>query len=313
MKKSLSTIVLLLLILVVEAQNILPKVLYGEIKRIENFESKYITSRNIDVWIPEDYSELQKYSVLYVHDGQMLFDPENSWNKQAWNIDDVVSELSKSNKIKKVIIVGIWNGGETRHSDYFPQKPYEFLSTIQKDTINAQLRRSHIPIKKSFYPQSNDYLKFLIEELKPYVDSTYSVYSDRKNTYIMGSSMGGLISVYAICEYPEIFGGAACLSTHWAGTFTLNNNPIPDAFIKYLSKSLPSPRSHKIYFDYGDQTLDKLYPEIQKKIDKLMTIKGYDENNWITKFFPGENHSEDAWGKRLNVPLEFLLKNSLRN
>lgn len=308
MKKLIITTIVLSITLAAKAQNTLPKVVQGKIERIENFESKYISSRNVDIWMPEGYSQSKKYSVLYMHDGQMLFDPESSWNKQAWNVDDVASTLFQSDKIKKFIVIGIWNRGETRHSDYFPQKPFELLLDRQKDTVNAQLKRSHVPLKKMFCPQSDNYLKFIVEELKPYIDKTYSVYSDKENTYVMGSSMGGLISMYAICEYPKIFGGAACLSTHWPGTFTLDNNPIPDAFIKYLNKNLPNPKSHKIYFDCGDETLDKLYPEIQKKVDQLMLEKGYNENNWITKFFPGENHSEDAWNKRLNIPLEFLFK-----
>ncbi|RIJ33952.1 alpha/beta hydrolase [Pontibacter oryzae] len=308
MKKLISAVIVLSLIFTAKAQNTLPKVVHGKIERIENFESKYITSRNVDIWMPEGYSQSKKYSVLYMHDGQMLFDPESSWNKQAWNVDDAASKLFQSNKIKEFIVVGIWNGGETRHADYFPQKPFESLSNSQRDTVNAQLKRSHVPVKKLFSPQSDNYLKFIVEELKPYIDKTYSVYADKENTFVMGSSMGGLISMYAICEYPKVFGGAACLSTHWPGTFTLDNNPIPDAFIKYLNKNLPNPKSHKIYFDSGDETLDKLYPEIQKKVDRLMVKKGYNEHNWITKFLPGENHSENAWSKRLYIPLEFLFK-----
>jgi enterochelin esterase-like enzyme len=64
--------------------------------------------------------------------------------------------------------------------------------------------------------------------------------------------MGGLISPYAFCEYPKIFGWAACLSTHWLGSFTTENNPFPNSMIRYLSKKLPNPKSHKIYFDCGD-------------------------------------------------------------
>jgi len=120
--------------------------------------------------------------------------------------------------------------------------------------------------------------------------------------------MGGLISLYAICEYPKIFGGAACLSTHWVGTFTSENNPIPNEFLKYLNKNLPSPTLHKIYSDCGEQTLDALYPDTQKKVDRIMVQKGYDNNSWFTGYFPGENHSEQAWNKRLNIPLEFLFK-----
>jgi predicted alpha/beta superfamily hydrolase len=120
--------------------------------------------------------------------------------------------------------------------------------------------------------------------------------------------MGGLISMYAICEYPQVFGGAACISTHWPGTFTLASNPMPDSFIQYLSSNLPSSKNHKIYFDCGDQTLDAMYPSIQKKVDALMQSKGFKKRHWLTKLFPGENHSEHAWNKRLNIPIEFLLK-----
>ncbi|MBI9059759.1 MAG: alpha/beta hydrolase [Labilibaculum sp.] len=278
----------------------------GTIDNNPDFQSKYVTARNVDVWLPEGYSDTLKYSVLYMHDGQMLYDPEKSWNKQAWDIDNVATELIAANKLKDFIVVGIWNGGQTRHVDYFPQRPFEDLSQIEKDTVNAQLKRSS-RTNEIFKPVSDNYLKFIVKELKPYIDKKYSVLTDRENTFIMGSSMGGLISMYAICEYPNIFGGAACLSTHWVGTFTLDNNPMPNAFIKYLGENLPEAKGHKIYFDCGDQTLDALYPAIQEKVDAVMTAKGYDDTNWMTKFFPGENHSENAWNKRLNIPLEFIL------
>ena len=120
--------------------------------------------------------------------------------------------------------------------------------------------------------------------------------------------MGGLISMYAICEYPDVFGGAGCLSTHWPGIFTAKNNPIPDAFMNYLRNHLPSPKKHKIYFDHGDKALDSLYPALQKRADEVMQQKGFTAKNWITKYFQGEDHSENAWRRRLEIPLLFLLK-----
>jgi predicted alpha/beta superfamily hydrolase len=292
--------------LTVNAQGTLPKVVSGTLERMENFPSKYVTSRNVDIWLPDGYSDKEKYAVLYMHDGQMLYDPEMGWNKQAWNVDDVATELFKENTVRKFIVVGVWNGGETRHTDYFPQKPFESLSQVEKDTVFAQLQQSHVPVDGAFKPQSDNYLKFLVEELKPFIDEHYSVFTDKENTSVMGSSMGGLISMYAICQYPEVFGSAACLSTHWPGTFTLENNPIPNAFVQYLDESLPNPDDHRIYFDCGDQTLDALYPEIQEKVDQMMMEKDYDRSSWVTETFPGENHSEDAWSKRLDVPLIFL-------
>lgn len=120
--------------------------------------------------------------------------------------------------------------------------------------------------------------------------------------------MGGLISMYAQCEYPQVFGGAACLSTHWLGSFTNQHNAIPDAFIAYLKTHLPPANSHRWYFDCGDQTLDAYYPEIQHRVDEVLKAKGYNSSHWITRYYPGENHSEQAWRKRLAVPLRFLLK-----
>ncbi len=294
--------------LTAKAQNPLPKVVSGTLERVTDFKSTYVTSRNVDIWLPEGYSKSKRYPVLYMHDGQMLYDAESSWNKQAWDIDDVASGLFSSGTIKEFIVVGVWNGGESRHSDYFPQKAFESLTKIEKDTVTAQLQRASIRINGLFSPQSDNYLKFIVNELKPYIDKTYSVYTDRENTFVAGSSMGGLISMYAICEYPKVFGGAACMSTHWVGTFTPENNPVPDVFLDYLKNNLPNPKDHSLYFDCGDRTLDSLYPEIQKKVDLLMTEKGYDETNWMTGFFPGADHSENAWSERLHIPLGFLFK-----
>ena len=301
-------IISLLLSSKTKAQNELPKVVSGKIERIENFQSKYISERNVDIFLPEGYSVKKKYAVLYMHDGQMLFDPDQTWNKQAWNVDDIARELIQENKVKDFIVVGIWNGGKTRHSDYFPLKPFEQLSTEEKDTIGAQLQKFG-RTNDDFQPGSENYLNFIIKELRPYIDRNYAVKTGKRNTLIAGSSMGGLISLYAICEYPKIFGGAACLSTHWVGTFTLKNNPITHSFLLYLEKNLPNPKNHKIYFDCGDQTLDAMNPEIQHKVDDLMLRRGFTKKNWITKYFPGEDHSEKAWSKRFHISLEFLLKN----
>jgi enterochelin esterase-like enzyme len=284
-----------------------PHVSSGKIVRIENFSSKFISPRNIDIWLPEGYSSQKKYAVLYMHDGQMLFDSTTTWNKQDWQADKVATKLMNAHKTKDFIIVGIWNGGATRHPDYFPQKPYESLSPNQKVFVTNELKKIG-RTEENFQPVSDNYLRFLVKELKPYINQHFSVKKDRANTFIAGSSMGGLISMYAICEYPEIFGGAACLSTHWIGIFSDINNPIPDAFLKYMDSHLPQPQTHKIYFDFGTATLDAFYPKHQAKVDELMRKKGFTSNNWETLQFEGEDHSEKAWAKRLHLPFEFLLK-----
>ncbi|OOG78338.1 alpha/beta hydrolase [Flavobacterium sp. A45] len=305
MKKHITLFIAGMLSLLSNAQEV--KVTSGKVQRFENFQSKLIDARNIDVWLPDGYSNKEKYAVLYMHDGQGLYDAESTWNKQAWEVDQIAGKLIAEGKTQKFIVVGIWNNGAKRHPEYFPQKPYESLTQIQRDTVTDQLQKAG-RTKEIFKPYSDLFLKFLVTELKPFIDKNFSTKPDQKNTFIAGSSMGGLISMYAICEYPKVFGGAACISTHWPGTFSADNNPIPDAFVNYLKTNLPNPKDHKIYFDYGDQTLDALYKPFQEKVDLVMKAKGFTNKNWETKFFPGENHSEQAWAKRLDIPLLFLLK-----
>jgi predicted alpha/beta superfamily hydrolase len=305
MKSILTLLFLTVFVNAVEAQ--LPKVSAGSIQRFENLPSRFVAARNVDVWLPDGYSPKKRYAVLYMHDGNSLFDSSIMWNHQEWGVDESVSKLLSEQKIKDVIVVGAWNSGASRHAEYFPQKPFETLSEIQKEFVTKQLQEKGRTIGP-FKPISDNYLKFLVQELKPFVDSVFSTKKDPKNTFIAGSSMGGLISMYAICEYPNIFGGAICISTHWPGIHSMNENPVPTAFFNYLKNNLPNPNSHKIYFDYGDQTLDAMYPPLQKQVDAVMVAKGYTNKNWITRFFPGENHSEASWSKRLGIPLLFLLK-----
>jgi len=305
MKSILTLLFLTVFVNAVEAQ--LPKVSAGSIQRFENLPSRFVAARNVDVWLPDGYSPKKRYAVLYMHDGNSLFDSSIMWNHQEWGVDESVSKLLSEQKIKDVIVVGAWNSGASRHAEYFPQKPFETLSEIQKEFVTKQLQEKGRTIGP-FKPISDNYLKFLVQELKPFVDSVFSTKKDPKNTFIAGSSMGGLISMYAICEYPNIFGGAICISTHWPGIHSMNENPVPTAFFNYLKNNLPNPNSHKIYFDYGDQTLDAMYPPLQKQVDAVMVAKDYTNKNWITRFFPGENHSEASWSKRLDIPLLFLLK-----
>jgi len=302
-----TTALLYLVILCTNAFGQVPSVSSGSIKRFENFESKFVVARNVDVWLPDGYSPDKKYAVLYMHDGKGLYDSTVMWNKQEWGVDETIGALLASDKIKECIVVGIWNSEATRHLEYFPQKPFESLSQEQQEVLFGAVRNNNQTVFKEPKIKSDAYLKFLVEELKPFIDKNFSTRKDQQNTFVAGSSMGGLISMYAICEYPKIFGGAACLSTHWPGTFTIENNPVPQAFMNYLSNHLPSPKNHKIYFDYGTETLDALYKPFQQQADEIMKRKGFSSKNWITREFAGENHSENAWKKRLKIPILFLL------
>lgn len=287
----------------------LPALNSGTIERLDSLYSAALQEyRRVDVWLPQGYSPQQRYPVLYMHDGQMLFDPNTTWNKQSWEVDSVAGALIAAGKVRPFIVVAIWNGGKTRHADYFPQKPAESLSKTQRDSIYHSVRNNGAAVFQGMQVRSDDYLRFVVRELKPLIDERFATLPDQPNTFIAGSSMGGLISMYAICEYPEIFGGAACLSTHWPGIFTVENNPIPAAFMHYMRWHLPDPRSHKLYFDYGTATLDALYPPLQAQADAILKQCGYGKKNWITKAFPGAAHTEQAWKSRLHLPLVFLLK-----
>jgi len=279
----------------------------GSIQRFELFQSAYIQARNIDVWLPANFDTRKKYSVLYMHDGQMLFDSTINWNRQEWQADETITRLLNNKKIRDCIVVGIWNTGKDRHNDYCPQKPFESLPLVYRDSILQYAIRSSGQKVFSGKVQSDAYLSFLVKELKPFIDSAFPTKKDRAHTIIAGSSMGGLISLYAICKYPEVFGSAACLSTHWPVIFTKENNLFPAAIHSYLRSKLPSPRTHRIYFDYGDKTLDTLYKPYQLVTDQLMRTKGYSIKNWVTREFTGEDHSEAAWSRRFHLPLEFLM------
>lgn len=279
----------------------LPAVSSGKVKRIEQFKSKFVDARKVDVWLPDGYSNKKKYAVLYMHDGQMLFDAATTWNKQEWQVDENISRLLDEKRIRDVIVVGIWNNGEYRSSEYFPQKALRYLpAETQVFIVDEQLKGK---------PRADDYLKFVTGELKPYIDKNFSTLKDRQNTFIMGSSMGGLISIYALCEFPKVFGGAAGISTHLPLTLAekIDAETTAAGFRMYLERTLPKADTRKIYFDHGDQTLDAYYPPFQKKVDEVMIRRGYTAKGWKTRAFPGENHSETSWAKRLSIPLEFLL------
>lgn len=265
----------------------------GTVKRFLNFESKFVESRHVDIWFPPSYSENpeKRFPVIFMHDGQNLFDPEKSFIGVDWGIDETMTELSEKENLE-AIIVGIWNSPK-RYPEYMPQKPIENLGEEEKEEFMEKYGSEWI---------SDSYLKFIVEELKPFVDSTFQTLPNRENTFVIGSSMGGLISLYAICEFPEVFGGAGCISTHWV---------VWDGLVlDYVKNHLPSPKTHKIYFDYGTETLDAEYEPYQLKADELMKKAGFErDKNWITKKFEGHEHSERAWRKRVNIPLKFLLTN----
>jgi predicted alpha/beta superfamily hydrolase len=264
----------------------------GTLERYALFASKFVLPRNVDVWLPPSYARggRTRFPVLYMHDGQNLFDPRTAFGGVDWGVDEAVTRLVEQGVLREAVVVGVWNTPR-RVAEYMPRKAVSSSST--KDLKG-------VPPSEGEEIVSDEYLKFLVYELKPFIDSRYRTLRGPSNTFIMGSSMGGLISAYAMSEYPNVFGGAGCISTHWpAGG---------GAVIEYLKKHLPDARTHKFYFDYGTATLDANYEPYQQKMDLVMRSAGYKEGKkWMTRKFVGAEHSEKAWSKRVDVPLIFFL------
>lgn len=289
-----------------QSAHVLPKPESGRIERMANFPSQHVDARHVDVWLPDNFESLkaagQRFNVIYMHDGQMLFDAQTTWNKQAWWVDKTITRLMQSGQIGPTMVVGVWNNGKYRHSEYFPQKHLQHLLPAQRQLLLEKALQNK--------PQADAYLRFLVQELKPAIDQRYPTLPGPANTVLIGSSMGGLISVYAMNEYPHIFGGAAGLSTHWIGSHVANSH-IPLAAYIYLRDHLAPPQGHKIYQDHGTTELDALYAPYQNFVNQLIRDKGYKEQgvqaNFMTRVFEGTGHNEKAWAARLEIPVLFLL------
>lgn len=258
----------------------------GTVMRLK-LSSDLVAPRDIEIWLPASYGSEpdRRYPVLYMHDGQNVFDPSQSkYSGWDWGLDEALTALEI-----EAIVVAPHSVDETRNADYFPQKAYtndpEMLSDFGDDI--GQLN-------------ADNYLRYLTEVVKPHIDATYRTRPGREDTSIMGSSMGGLISLYAISEYPDVFGAAGMVSPHF---------PLADgALVTYFSERLPDPATHRLYFDYGTRTLDHNYEGFQDLMDEAVIAAGFERGeNWTTRKFEGHDHSERAWRNRVHTPLQFLL------
>lgn len=270
----------------------------GTVDLYPNFESKYIPARNVTVWLPDGYTRGEKCDVLYMHDGKMLFDAGTTWNGQEWMVDEVLGELIARGAVRRCIVVAIDNT-DNRLNEYMPRKVVDFLPEGNRVTVDAS----------AFL--SDEYLKFVVKELKPFVDSTYRPLTSREHTMMMGSSMGGLISLYAMCEYPKVFGSVACLSTHLSMLLPGIVDPEGEmavAWRDYLAARLPRDKKHFVYMDRGSVQLDGSYAPYQDCVDELFAQKGWSGDRYVSRVFQGHEHNEACWASRLNIPLTFLLK-----
>jgi len=235
-------------------------------------------TRRVWIYLPPTYnSSSKKYPVLYMHDGQNVFDDATSFSGE-WGVDEALDTLGL--KYKECIVVGIDNGGDKRLNEYCP---YDFsLSGIAANN-------------KTNVGEGRKYVDFLVKTLKPFIDKKYRTLKDSKNTFTAGSSMGGLISMYAVLKYPKVFGGAGVFSpAFWVGPKIFDD-------IKAKGKKVNA----KIYFYAGDAEGESMVP---------MTLRAFNEMHKASKskmcevIRAGGKHNEPRW--RVEFPLfyEWLMK-----
>jgi len=293
MKHTISTIFILGLLLIdIQAQQ-------NNRFKYHTVEGEYpIGNRDITIYLPKNYDSdgTIKYPLLIMMDGQNIFFDSLSYIGHSWRLSQVSDNLLQDGKLKDILIVGIDNATINRFSEYMPKKPYDSLSRRIKWKLN---KHSNEPI------YSDQFLKYVVNNVIPFMKKKYNISEDSEDIIIGGSSMGGLISMYAVCEYPNEFGGAICMSTHWPVFIYKKSGVSKNKIIDYFSENIP--QNKKWYFDFGTLGLDRQYEEHQIKIDEILKNNGYESGkNWITKKFEGHDHNEIAWYSRINIPLKFF-------
>jgi predicted alpha/beta superfamily hydrolase len=254
----------------------------GTLKRHEQISSQFLTrSRNINVWLPPGYEESDKrYPVFYLQDGQNLFDESTAAFGVEWRADECAMELIAKQEISALIIVGIWNTAD-RMDEY----------TLTKD---EQLGRGG---------RGLDYIRFIVEELKPLIDRTYRTRTDRESTSIGGSSLGGLIAMYACLENPEAFGN--CLA------FSPSLGWDQERLLQSLQNGTQWPANVRLWFSMGTREGRNSESQKQnvtraKRLHQLLspdatTIKAPVQFHEFTD----ASHDEKSWSVQLPIALKF--------
>ena len=213
--------------------------------------------RRIWIYLPEGYeSAKNKYPVIYMQDGQNLFD-EYTGNFGEWGVDEFLDSLKQGQQ--QFIVVGIDNGGDKRMAEYSP-----YNSSYAKGEGDA-------------------YVSFLVETLKPYIDSHYATLADAKHTTIAGSSMGGLISMYATLKYPKVFGSAGIFSP----AFWVNPGIYDYAKIKLV-------KGNRYYFVCGDMESEKEVYDMNEMV-AILREKGFAAKDMPSVVVSGAKHNEQQW------------------
>lgn len=260
--------------------------------------SEHIAPAKVTVWLPPGYGKSrQRYSVVYMHDGQNLFDPARSNLNKVWAADTSALRLMDKGAVEPFIIVGIDHPGADRGRQYLPQSILERLPADIRLKLEAQGNGKPVI--------SDEYLRFIVEELRPLINRRFRTRTGRTHTAIAGSSMGGLISFYAIARYPAIFGKAAAVSTHWPlaapGWSDAERELLIAAWRDFIALDLGGPQGRRIWFDHGTATLDRFYAPYQRAVDAALADNGWrNGRDFTSQVYDGAAHEENAWAARMD-------------
>lgn len=218
--------------------------------------------RQLRLYLPPDYANSRRrYPVLYMHDGQNLYDAATGYAGE-WQVDETLNQLSRSGKLD-LIVVGIDHGSEKRITELNPWNNAEFGAG-----------------------EGVAYMDFLVSVVKPYIDQHYRTKADRQNTAIMGSSLGGLISHYAIARYPEVFSKAGIFSpSYWIA---------PEGFQFFAETALK--KDARLYMLAGGKEGETQIPDV-KRVYASVLDKGHPAQGVTLKIAPEGEHNEAFWSE----------------
>lgn len=253
--------------------------LTGSIEIHSQFVSKYLSSkRDLIIYLPPNYQQetTRRYAVLYLHDGQNLFDGATSFIQgQEWQCDETAQRLILAHTIEPIIIVGIYNTGNDRIDEYTP-------------TADAKYNKGG---KADLYGQ------LLVNELKPFIDAHYRTLTDREHTALGGSSLGGLVSIYLGIKYADVFGKLAVISPSvWWDKRSI---------LDYIKRSAIKPNT-RIWIDIGTEEDEEGVGDT-KLLQEALIAKGWqNDKNLKCLIVKGAKHNEQAWSQRFDQILGFL-------
>ena len=288
-----------------------PEVIAGEIVWWPDFApAEAVGVDDVWIWLPPSYGRdpQRRYPVLYMHDGQNIFDRRLTNYDKEWGIDEAVTRMAARGDLREWIVVGL-RSPKDRYQALFPQKLFDHLPPAQQAGVTG-ISLGDIESGKPL--RGDDYAELVARHLKARVDAEFRTLAGPGDTAVMGSSMGGLMSLYLIAEYPEVFGQAAGLSTHLplsdpeGGDADQRAREIAAAFRVHLSGSRIDPARNRIYIDHGTATLDAYYPPYFAEFDAMMAEIGWSLPPYESRAFFGAEHEENAWAQRVDIPLAFL-------